>query len=69
MRFKTLRKRFKMVSCQLVRLRMFDTAQAMKTADACGRMTAEVSPVQHTNAAVPIFFNERGSAREVRPEQ
>ena len=53
MSLNTLRIRFTVVSCQLARLRLLATAQAMK-ADLCGggRKTTEVRAVQSLNAPI-----------------
>ena len=51
MSLSTLRNRSTVVSCQLVRLRLLPTAQAMKAAlDGGGRKTTEVRLVQLPNA-------------------
>ena len=51
MSLSTLRDCFRVVSCQLSRLRLLPTTQAMKAAEKDGRKTTEVSPEQSLNAA------------------
>ena len=63
----TLRDCFKVVSCQLTRLRLLPTAQAMKAHDIRGRKTTVVSPVQSWKAQVPTLVKVYGSVREVLP--
>ena len=56
-RLSTLRKRFKVVSCQLARLRLLPTDQAMKALDTGGRNTTEVTLVQLQKARLPTLVN------------
>merc|ERR1712037_1080742 len=56
----TLRNCFTVVSCQLARLRLLPTAQAMKTCDANGLNTTLVRPEQRPNALMPIFVSAGG---------
>ena len=54
MSLSTLRNRSTVVSCQLARLRLLPTAQAMKAAlDTGGRKMTEVRAVQSANAHLP----------------
>ena len=55
----TLRKRITVVSCQLARLRLLPTAQAMKAPlDTGGRKTTEARAVQFLNALLPTSTKE-----------
>ena len=55
----TLRNRITVVSCQLARLRLLPTAQAMKAPlDTGGRKTTEVRGEQYLNAPSPTFTRE-----------
>ena len=58
-----------MVTCQLSRLRLLPTTQAMNAHDTRGRKTTEVSEMHFLNAQSPISIKLSGSARDVRQEQ
>ena len=64
---RTLCKRFKVVSCQLARLRLFPTDQAMMTPlDTDGRNMIEVIAGQLPKANLPTLVNLWGNVRDMR---
>ena len=66
---RTFRECSKVVSCQLLRLRMLPNDHAMKASDTRNLKTTVVSRLHERNAKGPTLVKDAGSVREVIPLQ